>query len=336
MDTPCSVMYADLKNYGRVSNREAAQLLLKPDTTYGDTSLRARIRDDRTFLSRHVVHTLPGEIPATQYADLAETSVTLARMIIHNLGDSKEVLAQMEGHYAGSASKAMCKVLASFSLDANLYANARDRIFEGTYPSSQSKAKLLIMLFIATGCLGDPAEAIRLVDAFAQGTLSQGLRTTETQVGQGLPTDPRQDQHKDIRLGLIRLIGTAALGSILPLSTSLHGTVIGALASGPDDINDVDYDVSRQHLRIFRGADGIWYAQGLDSTNGTTLISGDTHETIVVEPARHLRKPTLDYPPVPIANSDILCLGRSTHFLVMSVSPPLADAVTRDRYRNGV
>lgn len=334
METPCSVMFADLKDFGRISNRDAALTLLSTNVPYGETSLRARACDDRTFLSRHVVHALPGQIPTKQFVDLTKAAIMLFRMIVRNLGDDGETLAEVEQHYAGPASKAMGEALTSFSLDATLYANARDRISDGTYPLPQDKTKLLIMLFVATGCLGDPAEAIRLVGAYTQTFLSQGLTTTETRVGKGFVTASDEGSHQDVCLGLLRLVGAAAQGALLPLSTTPRGTVIGALASAPEDINTVDFDVSRQHLRVFRDTDGVWYARGMGSTNGTILISGDTHERIVVEPPRYQQDLSLAYPPVPIANSDILCLGRTTRFLVMNISPA-QDASARDAHRNG-
>lgn len=80
----------------------------------------------------------------------------------------------------------------------------------------------------------------------------------------------------------------------------------------------MDGDVSRRHLRVW-AEDGRWWAQGLGSTNGSTLISGDTRETRVIEPARVDRERGADYPPVEILNSDTLCLGATTQFLVMQM-----------------
>lgn len=319
MDTPSSIMYADLKDFGHIPNREAALALLSPDAPYGGMSMRARAYNDRTFLSRDVVHALPGKIAPEQFNDLATASLALARQILSRLGGGDEACTQLERHYAGPASLAMAVALSSFSLDATLYSNARDRIACVSYSHPQTRGRLLLMLFVATGCLGDPAAAVALVDDFAQAGTIEGLCTTETTVGQGF-AKAEDPHHEEVRLGLLRLVGDAVSGSVLPLSTSPRGTVIGALASEPGDINTVDVDVSRQHLRVFRDGRGTWYAQGLGSTNGTTLISGDTHKQVCVEPPRFEREEGATYPPVRIANSDTLCLGSSTRFLVMRVS----------------
>lgn len=318
METPSSVMYADLKDFGRISNHEAALVLLSPDVPYGGTPMRLRASGDRSFLSRDVVHALPGQIPAEQFSNLDTASLYLGREIVRRLGANASAVASLERHYAGPAGRSMVDALAAFSIDGTLFDNARGRIAQCAYTSPQTKGDLLLMLFVATGCLGDPVSAVRLVYSFAESTLSQGLCTAETEVGQGFDEEveaPRQD----VRLGLLRLVDGAVRGSVLPLSTAPQGTTIGALVSGPNGINAVGMDVSRRHLRVWRAPDGIWYARGLGSTNGTTLISGDTHERICVEPPRSERTPGAEYPPVLLSNSDILCLGASTRFLVMRV-----------------
>ena len=57
--------------------------------------------------------------------------------------------------------------------------------------------------------------------------------------------------------------------------------------------NDVDIDVSRKHLRIFEDG-SAWHAQGLGSTNGTTLISGADKSITEIEPQGSANK---KYPP---------------------------------------
>ena len=49
-DTPSSVMYSILKGL-KVSNKDAATILLSPAQKYGEKLLRDRI-EERTFLSR--------------------------------------------------------------------------------------------------------------------------------------------------------------------------------------------------------------------------------------------------------------------------------------------
>ena len=62
-DTPSRVMYVDLKRFGRMSNYEAARVLLADRPTEdGRLSPRDRI-EDRTYLSRQIVNAAPGQQP---------------------------------------------------------------------------------------------------------------------------------------------------------------------------------------------------------------------------------------------------------------------------------
>ena len=77
--------------------------------------------------------------------------------------------------------------------------------------------------------------------------------------------------------------------------------------------------VSRRHLRIWSES-GTWFAQGLGSTNGTTLTSGETGAKTVVELPSDERGDADERPVVEIANGDVLHLGSETAFLVMSLA----------------
>jgi len=326
MDTPSSIMYTDLKSFGHIPNRDVALAVLSDKVSYGGMSMRSRAAGNRTFLSRDVVHALPGQIAASQFADLAEASAMLAHTMSQKLsgGANADATAvtpyeQIAQHYGGPAAEAMRSALTAFSIDGTLYINAVEKIANNRYDSAQTRGNLLLMLFVTTGCLADPVAATRIVGNYAGRSLGRGLYTTETSVGKGFAAAEEAAARPDVRLGLLQLSNGAVQGTVLPLSLGPEGTVIGALASGLGDINSVGYDVSRRHLRIWRADDGAWYAQGLNSTNGTTLVTGDTREVVTIEPARSQREPGKEYPPVRISNSDTLCLGVSTKFLVMRV-----------------
>ena len=76
-------------------------------------------------------------------------------------------------------------------------------------------------------------------------------------------------------LGLLRMVGGLVSGGLHWVQPLSDGVEIGALALGPDDINDVEPDVSGHHLRIWCNEAGRWCVQGLGSSNGTVLISGE-------------------------------------------------------------
>lgn len=317
METPGSVMYQDLKTFGRVSNRDAALLLLNPDVRYGSVSLRDRAIQDRSFLSREVVHARPQDMGPGRFADLAQASLTLAGRIADGLGapGAQQLMAE---HYRGPAADAMRQALDDNDLDGTIYANALEKIAQARIPSERDRMVLYLMLFVSTGCLQNPRASVSLVEDYAASKLSSGLYTTETSVGPGYARSLQQ-RDAGVALGLMRIVDGAMRLPAYRLSTAPEGTVVGMLAPGPDGITDVDRDVSRLHLRIWRDQ-GRWWAQGLGSTNGTTLISGDTGETRVVEPPRGLREPGVVYPPQELLHSDTLCLGATTRFLVLRVT----------------
>ncbi len=307
-DTPSSILYQDLKSFGGISNKEAARILLSGRISVGGRAPRDRV-DERTFLSREVVHAQPGQVNPGIFADLAGASQTLlGRMLANGAGPGRDgILA----HYLGPAAAQMQGALAQFGLDSLLYGNEAQRLGRVRLRNESDRSTLALMLFVAAGCLADPAAAVATVEKFAQRFLAMDIGTVETSMG----TQVMPDESGPLALGLLRIVNGAARPPIYPLSPA--GSTIGSLASGPNAITDVDVDVSRQHLRIWR--DGSrWVCQGLGSTNGTMLISGADKSAQVVEPPRSGRSKGT-YPPVALERGDILCLGRTTRFLVMAL-----------------
>ena len=89
-----------------------------------------------------------------------------------------------------------------------------------------------------------------------------------------------------------------------------EGTEIGLLPTSKHIVTDVDEDVSRRHAYVWR-QDDTWYIRDLGSTNGTRLISGADGSEVLV--------PTEPENPVPVASTDIICLGATTRFIAMPV-----------------
>ena len=72
-------------------------------------------------------------------------------------------------------------------------------------------------------------------------------------------------------------------------------------------------------MRIWR-EDGRWLVTDLNSTNGTRVISGaDKSVHIIANAQAESREPSASEP-FELRNSDILCLGSTTRFLVMKLS----------------
>lgn len=70
METPSSYMFSDLRTFGGITNKEAAKELLTSETSYGGAAPRDRI-NERTFLSRQIVHATPNNVHPEFFTDFA-------------------------------------------------------------------------------------------------------------------------------------------------------------------------------------------------------------------------------------------------------------------------
>lgn len=308
-ETPSSIMYADLRAFGGISNTEAARTLLSATVSFGGKSPRDRI-ESRTYLSREVVHVQPSHVNPSIFADFYVSTQTLYSRVLSRVGSDK----LMAEHYAGEASEAMCAVLRAYGLDAQVYHNEVARLKRVGLRSERDRPVLFMMLFCITGCLADAPTAVSYVEAFARNKLAQDLATITADSARLRSVTVQQAP--TISLGLLRMVGGTAVPPIIPLEPS--GSTVGALATGPGAITNVGPDVSRMHARIWC-EDDRWLCQGLGSTNGTVVISGENGTAICIEPPRSRRASWADYPPYEIRDGDTLCFGQSTKFRVLNV-----------------
>ena len=305
-DTPSTVMYADLRSYGGLKNVDAARILLSAKLGPGGKTPRDRI-ESRTFLSREVVHASPEKVDPSIFADFFASTQTLYARVLAKAGGIS-ALQGMTAHYGGPAAQEMIVSLEAFNLDAQIYRNEVTRLLHVRLRDDRDRPLLLFMLFCITGCLANPARAVKMVEDFAHSKLTQDLATVSVSV------EDDMGMGGSASFGLLRVIGNVAQPPIHPLNPA--GSVIGSLATGMGAITDVGTDVSRIHAHVwFDGA--RWLCEGLGSTNGTFIILGEDKSTVVVEPPRKQRNPKASYPPLELHESDMLCLGGSTRFLVL-------------------
>ena len=161
-ETPRSVMFDDLRKFGGITNRDTAWMLLRSTPMAGGKAPRDRV-DERTFLSREVVHA-PVERPRPElFADITQTAQNITARLISNLGSSEMARAMVAEHYSGKAAEAMRESLSAYGLDDRIYRNACDRIAApGT--TAADCALPLVTLFVACGCLCDPQAAVQVTE----------------------------------------------------------------------------------------------------------------------------------------------------------------------------
>jgi len=313
-------MYADFKELG-LKNRDVALVLFDTDRAFWNSALRDRV-ESRSQLSRAIVHVAPGELDTNLFRDFAQSSQTLMSRIATRMRERREteVTRKIAERYAGSSASAMQAALREYGIDDSMYHNAVLHVSNLGLVNEADRALLYLMLFVTAGCTGDPREAANVVERFAADRVGASFRTTEASFDNYAPEEQEPDD--DYTLGLMRIVNGRLKGAsaFYRIEATEQGTEIGALASAPGSITDVDEDVSRRHARIYK-QNGHYYIIGLKSTNGTTVISGEDKIERVVEPPK--RERPRDYAPQPfeIFPTDTICLGASTRFMVMTFMP---------------
>ncbi len=284
-DTPSSAMFSAYKEFAQISNKSLASVLLSDSMNYGDGKTpRSRI-GERTFLSREVVHAEPGKFPPSFYANLFEAAQQTYRMLVAKHPGDKGKQA-MGAFYCLQAADAMCAALRAFGKNDLLYRNMLERLATMSLASEADRLVLMTLQFEVTGCFGDPGRAADMVQEALRKTTAASFRTS---ISDGSPM-VNSAPSSSAKLGLCRVVDGNLRPHIYPLRADATGTEIGSLATASGAINDVEPTVSRRHLRIYQDADGEWYAVGLESTNGTILISGADGSESVVEAPRKVRQ----------------------------------------------
>lgn len=295
-ETPCSVLYNDIRSFGGLKHLEIARMLINGNSYLGSTLLE-KCSSNRSYLTRYIVHRKPDQCAPAIYSDFTVTTLNLSAAICSKLGGGESAYRAIAEHYRGPAANEMMSALASYKLDSRLYANALNRIdnFDGN--AVREKSTLYLMLFVATGALADPVQGVATVERFCDSKTGGHFGTTETTVGRGFMSSLEQPRAVAPNLGLLRTHADNCVDmQIHPLTRDPRGTVIGSLPKTSPSITDVGADASREHLRIWLEGEH-WYAQGLGSTNGTVLESGAGDGDIVIEPPRDQREPGKVYPP---------------------------------------
>lgn len=310
-ETPSRVMYNDLKTFGGIKLGSAAEILLSDRPRAGGRSLRERASSTPSFLTREVCDAEPGKYGERDFNDFSAAALTIVSRMVDRLGgaDARERICR---HYGEETVEPMCEALEAYGCKGTLYANAVERVATMTLANEKDRASVYVLLFVATGCLGQPYRAFKLADEFARAKLSGYFRTKMDADGPvPEPVAPRETS-----MALVRERNGVGDSRFYQLDPA--GTEIGAFSDGPSDISEVELDVSAPHLRIWREK-GHWYCEGLGSTNGTTIVSVDKRVRVVEPPARERPR---DWTPEPceIFSADLICLGAHTCFRVFGVN----------------
>lgn len=186
METPSHTLYADLKSFGRVSHRDAALVLLSPTASSNGMPIRSRAGTDRTFLSRDIVRALPGRYGTDAFGSFPRATRQLESLVLSHLRDEGAGEAAFAEHYLGGATESMARAVEATGRDGDLYRNALARVVRAEGLDADERAHLAFMLFVVTGCLGDPRASVGVVRSYAESS-SRAVHTIESGVGTGYP-----------------------------------------------------------------------------------------------------------------------------------------------------
>lgn len=202
-ETPCSVLYNDIRSFGGLKHLEIARMLINGNSYLGSTLLE-KCSSNRSYLTRYIVHREPDQCAPAIYSDFAITTLNLSAAICSKLGSGESAYQAIAEHYRGPAANEMMSALASYKLDSRLYANALNRIdnFDGN--AVREKSTLYLMLFVATGALADPIQGVATVERFCDSKTGGHFGTTETTVGRGFMSSLEQPRTVAPNLGLLR------------------------------------------------------------------------------------------------------------------------------------
>ena len=316
---PSSIMYETFRRFGGIPHNELVVLLFNPGCRYGGTPILDRCASNRTFITRNIVHVPPGRFPESAFNDLPQAAERLAGLLFAKYHGAEGRKAVVD-YFVGPACDSMCEALRGSGLNDALHRNITDRIGQMELASPADKASLLVLQFIATGCLGDPVRATEITMGRSRQIVNSSFKTDVSYEVEGVSSHEDAAERPVAALGLCRVEGGKLVLPVLPLTTDPAGTEIGSLTIAEHAINDVGDTVSKRHARVYFDGQGSWYVEGLGSTNGTTIIRGDSKAVQVVEPPRAERQPGQEYPPVRLYPSDMLCLADSTRFMVLELA----------------
>ena len=311
--TPCGALFETMKRYGGISHKDLARLVLSGRPLADGKSPLSRC-DDRTWVSRFIVHAPVGSLQDRYFCDWGVAALRVSARLRSRDGKglSAEEALSLITNQGGAL---MEQALRECHQDLALY-HVLERLARGAGYSVEERSELTMVLFVAAGCSANVKRACAYVLDYVKSVHGGRLETVPAAVMDSEQPDAPSADPRERRGQPVRRLASGDLHWVQPLS---DGVEIGALALGPDDINDVEPDVSGHHLRIWCNEAGRWCVQGLGSSNGTVLISGEDGSETVVEPARAGASACAE--PVEVHAGDELVLAGSTRFMLIEGMP---------------
>lgn len=104
-ETPCSVLYNDIRSFGGLKHLEIARMLINGNSYAGGTLLDKCSTTNRSYLTRYIVHREPDQCVPGIYNDLTVSTLNLAAAISNKLGGGDRAYQEISEHYSGPAAQ---------------------------------------------------------------------------------------------------------------------------------------------------------------------------------------------------------------------------------------
>lgn len=304
--TPSEVLFDTLKKRGGIAHKELAPLILS-NRPLGDGRSPIEHAKDRTWLSHVIVHAPVGAQQERYFADFGLAAVRVMNLLRSRKGHAMSS-ADIIGMVGGDTSRRMQRALEVCHQDPNLYRNALARLVEQDELGLDERAEDCLVLFVAAGCSANARLSAAYALEYARSHNNDPISTPQAQVLTGAESRRGTGGGLGSRtLGVVRVVDGYVVGDVHWVRDDEQGMIIGAFATGPDDVTEVGDGVSGRHARIRRVKDGTWTVEDLGSTNGTELRDGATGRSVSLNP----------HAPYPIHAGDELRLAEHTVFSVI-------------------
>ncbi|WP_418315380.1 hypothetical protein [Senegalimassilia anaerobia] len=159
--TPCGALFETMKRYGGISHKDLARLLLSGRPLADGKSPLSRC-DDRTWVSRFIVHAPVGSLQDRYFCDWGVAALRVSARLRSRDGKglSAEEALSLVTNQGGAL---MEQALRECHQDLALYRNVLERLARGAGYSVEERSELAMVLFVAAGCSANVKRACAYV-----------------------------------------------------------------------------------------------------------------------------------------------------------------------------
>lgn len=159
--TPCGALFETMKRYGGISHKDLARLVLSGRPLADGKSPLSRC-DDRTWVSRFIVHAPVGSLQDRYFCDWGVAALRVSARLRSRDGKglSAEEALSLVTNQGGAL---MEQALRECHQDLALYRNVLERLARGAGYSMEERSELAMVLFVAAGCSANVKRACAYV-----------------------------------------------------------------------------------------------------------------------------------------------------------------------------